>query len=542
MKNIFYIVIIILFCSLLSFSQNNPPAISNLSINVDAEKVTINYNVDDIENDSLLITISVSEDSGKTFLFEIGDSIIGDIGFPVMSGNNKTIYWFYNPMKLSSFNSGNYKLKIVASDFSQFNIKNILEAVDSNRLWNNLLNIEGIRHRTSGLSHLNAVRDSLINNILNSGTQLTVDNFNFGSVVGKNIIGRLPGLLDEKVTFIIGGHYDTVNNSPGADDNGTAVAGVLEAITVLSNYKFKNSIEFIFFDLEEDGLIGSKNYVDVHLVNNNYKNIRGALIMEMIGFYTNEVNTQIIPTGFCTLFPDVCDSIIAQQYRGNFLTNVANTNSNSLKTEFDLMANSYVPELRVLSLATPGIGAMTPDLRRSDHAPFWDKGIKALMLTDGANFRNFNYHSLNDVSSSLNKQFFTRSVKATIATIINLAEPINAHFFESDYFSLVTSVKSNDLYSHDFNLYQNYPNPFNPSTVFNYYLSTDSKVSLKIYDVLGNEIITLINAYQSAGSHSYQLTINDEHLAMSSGVYFYQLTATNETNTFLSTKKMIYLK
>lgn len=542
MKNIFFIGITILLNFSFVYTQNSSPVISNLNINVDVEKVIINFDVFDAENDTLLITISVSDDSGKTFIFEMGDSVIGDIGFPILSGSNKTVHWFYNPLNLNSLYSGNYKLKIVASDFSQFNINNILEAVDSNRLWNNLLNIEGIRHRTSGLTHLNSVRDTLINNILNSGTQLTVDNFNFGSDVGKNIIGRLPGLLDEKSTFIIGGHYDTVINSPGADDNGTAVAAVLEALTVLSDYKFKNSIEFIFFDLEEDGLFGSKNYTDVHLSKNNYKDILGVLIIEMIGYYTNEKNSQIIPTGFCSLFPDLCDSINAQQNKGNFLINVANTNSNSLKSIFDLNANTFVPELRVLSLSTPGFGFTTPDLRRSDHAPFWDNGLKALMLTDGANFRNFNYHSLNDVSSSLNKQFFTRSAKATIATLINLAEPINAGFVESDYFSLITTVENNDLSIKDFNLYQNYPNPFNPSTVFNYYLSASGYVLLKIYDVLGNEIITLINEYQTAGNYTHQFTIDNEKLTMTSGVYFYRLIVTNELNTFMSTKKMILQK
>ncbi|NWF49962.1 MAG: T9SS type A sorting domain-containing protein [Ignavibacteriaceae bacterium] len=85
-----------------------------------------------------------------------------------------------------------------------------------------------------------------------------------------------------------------------------------------------------------------------------------------------------------------------------------------------------------------------------------------------------------------------------------------------------------------FELMQNYPNPFNPSTVITYTLSANSLVTLKVYDVLGNEVSALVNQFQPAGS--YQVTLNANNLA--DGVYFYTLT----TDNFTSTKKMILLK
>lgn len=87
-----------------------------------------------------------------------------------------------------------------------------------------------------------------------------------------------------------------------------------------------------------------------------------------------------------------------------------------------------------------------------------------------------------------------------------------------------------------FSLEQNYPNPFNPSTVINYQLSASSHVTLKVYDVLGREVTTLVNEFEQAGKYNYQFSTNSSHL--SSGVYFYTLRAGN----FTETKKMLLTK
>jgi hypothetical protein len=88
------------------------------------------------------------------------------------------------------------------------------------------------------------------------------------------------------------------------------------------------------------------------------------------------------------------------------------------------------------------------------------------------------------------------------------------------------------------NLEQNYPNPFNPSTTIKYFVSEGDNVEIKLYDILGKEVSTLVNEYKTQGE--YQIEINnfvkDKHLG--SGVYFYQLKA----GDYLQTKKMIYLK
>lgn len=103
------------------------------------------------------------------------------------------------------------------------------------------------------------------------------------------------------------------------------------------------------------------------------------------------------------------------------------------------------------------------------------------------------------------------------------------------YSSIVTSISENTkLEPTQFKLDQNYPNPFNPSTVISYQLAVGSHVTLKVYDILGNEVATLINGQKSAGNYSVKFNASN----LSSGVYFYQLKAGN----LVRTKKMILLK
>ena len=99
-----------------------------------------------------------------------------------------------------------------------------------------------------------------------------------------------------------------------------------------------------------------------------------------------------------------------------------------------------------------------------------------------------------------------------------------------------TTVEDEILNVSGFKLYQNYPNPFNPSTQISYQLPLSGEVKIKIYDVLGNEVTTLVDEYKLAGRYNVQFTINEEQL--SSGLYFYQI----RFGKFSDTKKMLFLK
>ena len=543
MGKAFFRIFLLLFIGVHSLSaQNALPVVSNTHAVIDtiAHSIKIFYDVEDADNDPLEITFAVSNDSGLTFLVDVAGTE-GDAGFPVTPGAVKIITCNYDPAT-AGFLSGftNFAVKISADDLQEINIQDIVDKVDAAGLWTDLLMIEGTRNRTNGLQHLLNVRDTLSNRTKSNGLQYRLNEFTFSNFACQNIIGRLPGLTNEKATILITGHYDCATQGPGADDNGTAVAGVLQAIKVLNQYTFNKSIEFVFFDVEEDGLIGSKRYVQHDVP--AYSQIEGVLNFEMIGFYSDANNSQLVPAGFSTLFPDAVASIEAQQNKGNFILNVANTNSNSLRFVFDSCAADYVPALRVISLAVSGTGAAVPIFRRSDHAPFWDDGLKALMLTDGAETRNTSYHTANDVSSILNQQFFTNVVKATIATVARLCEPIHAGFETSGEFEFeaATGVDIDHTLPVSFSICQNYPNPFNPSTRINYNIGNESKVKLTVYNYLGEKVCNLFDNIQSPGEHN--VTWNTDGFA--SGIYILRAEIYDSNSGKLSTKsiKMSFIK
>jgi hypothetical protein len=137
----------------------------------------------------------------------------------------------------------------------------------------------------------------------------------------------------------------------------------------------------------------------------------------------------------------------------------------------------------------------------------------------------------------------TTAVTSTIKITVTDNDSVKA----SCLFNIVVAQNTginpmNENMIDSYKLYQNYPNPFNPSTVISYALQGNSFVSLKIYNILGKEIATLVNSLQRRGL--YDITLNTNNLNLSSGVYLYALTAT-ETNTnkvFKESKLMNYIK
>jgi hypothetical protein len=138
------------------------------------------------------------------------------------------------------------------------------------------------------------------------------------------------------------------------------------------------------------------------------------------------------------------------------LTVVGNVASNSLITTYVDVAETYVPELRVISVAVPGTGTIAPDLRRSDHARFWDANMQALMLTDASEFRNFNYHTPGDSTGTLDFDFMKNVVKATVATAAQLAVPISASHDDADLSTLLGTSDHHHKFPGELSIF---PNP-----------------------------------------------------------------------------------
>ncbi len=408
-----------LFIPLVLFGQNQAPVISNLSVtpNWTALTLAISYDVSDDENDPLDIALQFSDNGGKTYALTSQIPVSGDVGFPIQPGSRSITCDIAALANISA----PFSIRLVADDKQNFDLQALVNEVDSNRMRTHLEFLEGIRHRTTGNPHLLATRDSITQLFLSAGLHYSEQSVPLGNYTGINLIGTLPGTSTPAKVVINDAHYDTVNNAPGADDNGSGTVGVMEAVHLLSRYPFKKTLRFIGFDLEESGLVGSIRYVSTGIPAG--EQIEGVFNYEMIGYWSNMPNTQTLPAGFSLLFPDATSEVVANNYRGDFITNVGNTASQPLSLLYSNAAQQYVPDLKVITLDVPGDGSIAPDLQRSDHAPFWAAGKKALMLTDGANFRNECYHTPSDtLNEKLNFTFMSNVVKAAIASMAQLAE------------------------------------------------------------------------------------------------------------------------
>jgi Zn-dependent M28 family amino/carboxypeptidase len=194
----------------------------------------------------------------------------------------------------------------------------------------------------------------------------------------------------EKKKIILGAHYDTFENTPGADDNASAVAvllGVLKNINpgFIGNYP----LEVIFYACEEPpyfGTDGMGSFVDAQ--KRNPDEIELMLCFEMVGYFSDEKNSQDYPfTPFRWLYGST----------GNFLLAVGNINSLSAARKFIQRLQRIRPNFYRKLILPFSVAGMD----WSDHRSYWAKGIPAIMLTDTAAFRNKNYHTLEDTPEKL---------------------------------------------------------------------------------------------------------------------------------------------
>lgn len=226
-----------------------------------------------------------------------------------------------------------------------------------------------------------------------------------------NIIAEIRGIRRPDCVVELGAHYDTVPFCPGADDNGSGVAGALAIARALSTARCAKTIRFVFYCLEEKAGAGSLAHVQ-HLLENKEEQFEGAIVFEMIGYAVEELNTQRTPIRLPLL--------IWPPRTGDFIAVVGNSRSAFIGARYERSVRAYEPELPVYSLKH--LGGWLKDAARSDHASYWQSRLPALMLTDTANFRNPNYHQPSDRVDTLDFGFMAQVTRATAATLLEWAE------------------------------------------------------------------------------------------------------------------------
>lgn len=428
----------LLACGIL-LAQNQPPVLSNVEVQRSGDKIlTINYDLSDAEGNACTVSLLAGDKGAAALDFNTANAT-GDLGTSIAPGTGKKITWDFSSHV--TFDTTRLRLMLVADDLQPVDIQALVDQVDSVRLVGDLTFLEGVRHRTTGAAHLQETKDFLWFGFLDKALETTGQSFSYGGYSAQNIMGRQPGTSTNGDTYLLGGHFDTVDDAPGADDNGSAVAGMMEAMRILSQYPTKKSIKYIGFDLEEAGLIGSQRYVQEGIKAD--ENLLGTIIFEMIGYYSEAPNSQTLPTGFNLLFPNAYAEVQSQNFKGNFITNVGKQGgSAALMQQYKTNADAFVPALRTINVEAPNAWqSLTPDLGRSDHAPFWVANIPAIMLTDGANFRNPNYHTPNDIVSTIDFTFMSNVVKGAVATLAQLAEVQHADSWWADL-DFVNGVQS----------------------------------------------------------------------------------------------------
>jgi Zn-dependent M28 family amino/carboxypeptidase len=222
-----------------------------------------------------------------------------------------------------------------------------------------------------------------------------------------NVIGTLHG-RQQAPPLILGAHFDTVAGSPGADDNASSLAVLLEVARRIGAREVRLPIQFIAFGLEEENLSGSRAYTAFLAA--TQQPVCGAIVLECVGYARNEEGSQAVPPGVPVAVPSA----------GNFLAVVGNQASASFTAT---MVQAMRPCVPVVPLVVPGNGESLPDTRRSDHTSFWEQGFPAVMLTDTANFRNPHYHRPTDTLETLNIEFLASVADAVTAAVLAIAAP-----------------------------------------------------------------------------------------------------------------------
>lgn len=224
-----------------------------------------------------------------------------------------------------------------------------------------------------------------------------------------NVLALFGPATAERI--VIGAHYDVCQPYPGADDNASGVAGLIELAHLLGNTELPLQVELVAYTLEEPPFFRSEamgSAVHANALKKQNIQVRAMFSLEMIGYFSDEPDSQQFPNPILKLF---------YPSRGNFIAVVGNFGQMGLvrKVKRAMRSTALLP---VHSINAPG---WLPGIDFSDHLNYWRVGYPAVMITDTSFYRNQNYHTAQDTAEKLDYNRMAKVVESIYAAILALA-------------------------------------------------------------------------------------------------------------------------
>jgi len=209
--------------------------------------------------------------------------------------------------------------------------------------------------------------------------------------------------------IIVGAHYDSAGELPGADDNASGVAGLLALANKLKDKKLSTRIDLVAYALEEPPYfltdqMGSARHA--FLMRDEKVEVKLMISLEMIGFYSEQEHSQEYPLGLLELmYPD----------KGDFIAVVGLINAGAIAKRVKSLMQS-ASDIEVYSINAP---RFIPGIDFSDHLNYWNEGFPAVMITDTAFYRNHAYHTSEDTPVRLNYEKMADVLSGVFNVVVN---------------------------------------------------------------------------------------------------------------------------
>jgi len=257
--------------------------------------------------------------------------------------------------------------------------------------------------------NLNKCADYIAGHFRQAGGRVVVQEYRLEGQTYKNVIATFGPLTTQRI--VVGAHYDAFREHPGADDNASGVAGLTELAYLLGDTDLKQQVELVAFTLEEppyfrSGNMGSARYACG--LRAAEIDIEAMICLEMIGFFSDEKNSQRFPSALLKLFyPD----------NGNYIAVIGSVGDRKLIKQVKGSMKGAT-DLPVYSMCAP---KSFPGLDFSDHLNFWNQGYTAVMITDTAFYRNWAYHTSGDTLQRLDFDRMAKVVLGVYEAVVQMA-------------------------------------------------------------------------------------------------------------------------